>query len=152
MFWYMKIKIMSLYFVRSTSRELSSECFLNICINIINLWFDKELNIGNTAWLQIASWVHVGMWRWFCNWHQVLNFQHSTSSNGKLASSIFFDNTAWNVGSCGTKELVLVPTTPKKIIRDMTCELVLLMKLTQNCYLCDSWWSQWNAVNRSVFA
>lgn len=80
----------------------------------IFLRFHKKLNVRNPTRLLVASrinvWVRNG---WSCNWNQVLNFQHSTSPNSQLASSVISNNAAGYIWSCCLEELVFIPVEIK---------------------------------------
>lgn len=109
-------RILTLSLLHNTKNRTSTNSRLRIIFVCINFWLQEELDIGNSAWLQIGSSVDMGMCvRWSCNRNQVLNFQHSASSNCHLASSIIFDDTTRYVWSCCLKKLVLVPITSRKI-------------------------------------
>lgn len=60
--------------------------------------------------------------RWSCNWNQVLNFQHPTSSDSQLTSSIIFNNTPRYVTRGCAKKFVLVSV-------GVNAELGLMRKL-----------------------
>lgn len=97
---------------------LSKNFLCIICTVIINLWLNKEFNICNTAGLLIAS--RINMWVrhcWFCNWDQMLNFEHSPSPNGQLTSSIIPDDTAGYVWGCSTEKFVFIPVHVRNWIR-----------------------------------
>ena len=104
----------------------------------IFLRFHKKLNVRNPTRLLVASrinvWVRNG---WSCNWNQVLNFQHSTSPNSQLASSVISNNAAGYIWSCCVEELVFIPVEIK--VRTHTVnfhesEMVHYMKVIKNSW------------------
>lgn len=76
----------------------------------IFLGLHKELYICNSTGLLIAGRINMRVLIGCSgNRNQVLNFQHSPSSNCKLTSSVIFNNTTRYVGSCCPEKLVLIP-------------------------------------------